>query len=79
MYDEMFDEIGDSSAKASNILSTIAKQGYNSGSFQITQVILDRVKDLFAFSNESRKKGNATKPSQSNKEETADLINQLKG
>ena len=48
IYDEMFDEIGNDSQRSAALLSQIGNNGYNSGSFQITQIILDRLKDVYA-------------------------------
>lgn len=71
--------MGSDSQRSSGLLSGIAKNGYSSGSFQITQVILDRSKDLFI---DSKKKinlaGKTSSISDKNKEETQELINQLK-
>lgn len=78
LYDQMFDEMSENSQKASSILSSISKGGYNAGSFQITQVILDRNKDVFSFTNEARKKGNFSVSQKSTNNETSELINQLK-
>jgi hypothetical protein len=44
----MFEDVGSDSQRSSSILSSVANTGYNSGTFQITQVLLDRLKDLFA-------------------------------
>jgi hypothetical protein len=38
------------------LLSQIGNNGYNPGSFQITQIILDRLKDVYA----GCKKGNSS-------------------
>ena len=48
LYDDMFEDVGSDSQRSSSILSSVANTGYNSGTFQITQVLLDRLKDLFA-------------------------------
>lgn len=53
LYDDMFDEIGKDSQKSAGVLTSISNNGYTSGTFQITQVLLDRSKDLYA----SRKNG----------------------
>lgn len=64
IYDEMFDEIGKDSQRSLGLLSQIANNGYNPGSFQITQIILDRLKDVYA----GCKKGN--QPVKTAREET---------
>jgi hypothetical protein len=57
------------------LLNSIAKNGYTAASFQITQVHLDRSKDLFEAVSELRRKT----PSQATKrEETGELIIQLR-
>ena len=48
IYDEMFDEVGSDSQKSTGLLSQISNNGYNPGTFQITQIILDRLKDVYA-------------------------------
>lgn len=54
LYDDMFDEIGKDSQKSAGLLSSISNNGYTSGTFQITQVLLDRSRDLYTA---SRKNG----------------------
>jgi hypothetical protein len=44
----MFEDVGADSQRSTSILSSVANTGYNSGTFQITQVLLDRLKDLYA-------------------------------
>jgi hypothetical protein len=44
----MFDEIGKDSQRSSALLSQISNNGYIPGTFQITQIILDRLKDVYA-------------------------------
>lgn len=46
----MFDDIGKDSIKSSELLSRISNNGYNAGTFQISQILLDRQKDVFASS-----------------------------
>ena len=48
LYDDMFAEIGNDSQKSSAVLNSISNNGYTSGTFQITQVMLDRSKDVYA-------------------------------
>lgn len=48
IYDEMFDEIGKDTQRSSALLSQISNNGYTPGTFQITQIILDRLKDVYA-------------------------------
>ena len=52
----MFDEIGKDSQRSLGLLSQISNNGYNPGTFQITQIILDRLKDVYA----NCKKGSQT-------------------
>lgn len=70
----MYGEICSDSQRAANILSSIANTTYNSATFQVTQVILDRFKDLFTA---TRRTGTARRED-SRKEETSELIAQLK-
>jgi hypothetical protein len=77
LYDDMFDELASDSQKTAALLSSIANTGYNSGTFQITQVLLDRFKDLFAA---TKKGGSSLKREESRgREETSELIVQLRG
>jgi hypothetical protein len=39
------------------ILSTISKAGFNAGTFQVSQVLLDRSKDLYEHLMESKRRG----------------------
>lgn len=48
LYDEMFDSFGRDSHRSANLLSQISSNSYAQGSFQITQIILDRLKDVYA-------------------------------
>jgi hypothetical protein len=50
LYDEMFDDMCKDSHRTSNLLSQISNNPYSSGSFQITQIILDRFKDVYEAS-----------------------------
>lgn len=78
IYDEMFEDIGSDSQRSASILSSVANTGYSSGTFQITQVLLDRLKDLFAASRKGPG-GTATKREDARgREETNELIAQLK-
>jgi hypothetical protein len=56
IYDEMFTDIGRDSQRSSGALSLIANNGYVPATFQITQILLERTKDVFAAS----KKGSST-------------------
>lgn len=78
IYDEMFEDIGSDSQRSAGILSSVANTGYSSGTFQITQVLLDRLKDLFAATRKGTG-GTATKREDARgREETNELIAQLK-
>ena len=44
----MFDDIGKDSHRSSNLLSQISNNSYSPCSFQITQIMMDRAKDLYA-------------------------------
>lgn len=71
----MFDDVGKDSERAAGLLSLIANNGYNPSTFQVTQILLERMKDLYA----SGRKNNSIKPKEENRrEETNDLIAQLK-
>jgi hypothetical protein len=77
LYDEMFEDVGTDSTRSASILSSVANTGYNSGTFQITQVLLDRLKDLYAATRKSG--GNPVKKEDTKgREETNELIAQLK-
>ena len=54
----MFETLGNDSQKSNTTLAQIANNGYVSGTFQITQILLDREKDLYAA---SKKGGNTVK------------------
>lgn len=58
IYDEMFDDIGKDSQRSTNLLSQICNNGFIPGTFQITEVLLDRLKDVYA----ACKKGSLPKP-----------------
>jgi len=53
----MFNDIGTDSVKSTELLSRISNNGYNPGTFQISQILLDRLKDVFAS---SKKTGTTT-------------------
>jgi len=42
------------------MLSLIANNGYTPGTFQITQILLDRSKDVYATCSDLKKKGGNT-------------------
>ena len=70
LYDEMFNELGSDSAKSSSSLNNISNNGYNPSTFQITQILLDRSKDLYAAA-----KRNPNPPKKhSTSQETQNLI-----
>jgi hypothetical protein len=48
LYDDMFEDISKDTQRSSGILASIANNGYVPGTFQITQVLLDRAKDVYA-------------------------------
>ena len=78
IYDEMFEDIGSDSQRSAGILSSVANTGYSSGTFQITQVLLDRLKDLFAASRKGTGGTIAKREDARGREETNELIAQLK-
>ena len=78
IYDEMFEDIGSDSQRSASILSSVANTGYSSGTFQITQVLLDRLKDLFAASRKGTGGTIAKREDARGREETNELIAQLK-
>ena len=43
----MFNSISQDCQHSSNILSSFSKGGFNLGMFQVTQVLLDRNRDLY--------------------------------
>ena len=48
LYDEMFDNLGKDSPRSCNLLSHISNNGYSPCSFHVSQIIMDRSKDLYA-------------------------------
>ena len=78
IYDEMFEDIGSDSQRSAGILSSVANTGYSSGTFQITQVLLDRLKDLFAATRKGTGGTIAKREDARGREETNELIAQLK-
>lgn len=44
----MFEDIGKDSQRSANLLSQICNNGFIPGTFQITEVLLDRLKDVYA-------------------------------
>ena len=73
LYDDMFNELGSDSAKSSSALSNISNNGYNPSTFQITQILLDRSKDLYAAA-----KRNPYPPQKQPSQDTQALIEDLK-
>ena len=63
------------------LLSTISKAGFTAGTFQVSQVLLDRSKDLYEQLVESKRRGGSGfltgVEKQSSKQETNELIAQL--
>jgi len=53
----MFAEIGEDSQKSVGLLSNIANNGYSPATFQVTQVLLHRSKDVYCAWADLRKKG----------------------
>lgn len=74
----MFEDVGTDSQRSASILSSVANTGYNSGTFQITQVLLDRLKDLYAATRKSGGSNPAKKEDTKGREQTNELIAQLK-
>jgi hypothetical protein len=72
IYDEMFENIGNDTQRNTGILANICNHGYNAGTFQITQVLLDRSKDVYGA---CRKGTSQTKREDvKGREETSQLI-----
>ena len=74
-YDEMFNDIGKDSQRTTNLLSQISNNSYSPCTFQITQILMDREKDLYA----SCRRGTSRQDSRSvedkkGREETNELI-----
>lgn len=82
LYDEMFEEIGKDTQRTSSLLSQICNNSYSPGSFQITQILLDRFKDVYAAcrkgSSSSKLREETKAEDRKNREETNELITQLK-
>ena len=79
LYDEMFNDLGKDSYRATNLLSQISSNSYSPCTFQITQILMDRSKDLYTAS----RKGTGRQDTRSledkkGREETNELIAQLK-
>jgi hypothetical protein len=58
LYDDMFESLSRDSPRSTGVLSSISNNGYVPGTFQITQVLLDRTKDVYAA---TKKGANITK------------------
>ena len=74
LYDEMFNELSSDSPKSAQALANISNNGYNPSTFQVTQVLLERSKDLYA----AVKKGPPTQRQVGASRETDELIEELK-
>lgn len=74
VYDQLFGEICNDSQRSAALLSSIANTTYNPATFQVTQVILDRFKDLFT----ATRRGTNTAKKDERREETGELIAQLR-
>lgn len=48
LYDEMFNDLGKDSHRSNNLLSQISNNSYSPSTFQITQVLMERSKDIYA-------------------------------
>ena len=73
----MFDSLGKDSQKSSNLLSHVSNNGYSPCGFQVSQIMMDRSKDLYA----ACKKGGRQESrgdDRKTRDETGELINQLK-
>jgi len=80
----MFEEVGKDTQRSTGLLSQISNNGYTPATFQITQIILDRLKDVYAG---CKKGGQQIKTSREElktsedkrvREETNELISQLR-
>lgn len=81
LYDDMYSAISEDSQRTGNLLLAVSKGGFSSGLFQITQVILDRNKDLFAYCNDAKRKYSTTEMSKNqdnSRAETNELIKTLR-
>ena len=79
LYDEMFDDMGKDSHRSSNLLSQISNNSYSPCSFQITQILMDRAKDVYATCRKNQGKSDPRiQEDRKSREETNELINQLK-
>jgi hypothetical protein len=47
IYDEMFEDIGKDSSRSAGLLAQICNNGYSAGTFQITQILMERMKDVY--------------------------------
>lgn len=78
----MFDEIGKDTQRTTGLLSQICNNSYNPGSFQITQILLDRFKDVYTAcrkgSSSSKLREDSRIEDRKHREETSELIAQLK-
>ncbi len=64
LYDDMFQDISQDTQRNTSLLSNINNSGYTSGTFQITRILLDRAKDVYA----ATRKGTSSMNSRSKEE-----------
>jgi hypothetical protein len=57
IYDEMYEALGKDSPRSGNLLSQITNNSYAPCSFQITQILMDRAKDVYAACRKGTAKG----------------------
>ena len=75
----MFDDIGKDSHRSSSLLSQISNNSYSPCSFQITQILMDRAKDVYATCRKNQGKGDPKmQEDRKSRDETNQLISQLK-
>ena len=73
----MFDDIGKDSHRSSSLLSQISNNSYSPCSFQITQILMDRAKDVYATCRKNQGKSDPKiQDDRKSREETNQLINQ---
>lgn len=78
LYDDMFENVASDSQRSASILASVANTGYNSATFQVTQVLLDRLKDLYEVTRKGTGSSIAKKEESKGREESNELITQLK-
>ena len=75
----MFDDIGKDSHRSSSLLSQISNNSYSPCSFQITQILMDRAKDVYATCRKNQGKSDPKiQEDRKSRDETNQLISQLK-